>query len=99
MPDQVSGMTCPRTRCESLALPDLRHPDHQVGIEREVVDLGVGDLCADAERGEDVWSVLHDLLLRIDVVLLALGLVPLVRASSSQASTWELLYILSLKSP
>src|SRR5437879_11030625 len=44
MPDQVSGMTFPRTIGESLALPDLRHPDHQVWIEREVVDLGVGDL-------------------------------------------------------
>src|SRR5438477_10556346 len=75
MPDQVSGMTFPRTIGESLALPDLRHPDHQVGIEREVVDLGVGDLRADTKRGENVRRVLRYLFLRAVVVLLPLALV------------------------
>src|SRR5713101_4869713 len=60
---------------DRLALPDLRHPDHEVGVQSEAMDLVARNLSADAENREHVRRVGNDLLLSAVVVLLALGLV------------------------
>src|SRR6266852_7467777 len=60
---------------DRLALPDLRHPDHKLGIQGEALDLVARNLGADAENREHVRCVGNDLLLSVVVILLALGLV------------------------
>src|SRR6266851_7694353 len=60
---------------DRLALPDLRHPDHKIGIQGEALDLVARNLGADAENREHIRCVGNDLLLSVVVILLALGLV------------------------
>src|SRR2546427_10416449 len=60
---------------DRLALPDLRHPDHDIGIQSEAMDLVARNLSADAENREHIRRVGNDLLLSAVVIVLALGLV------------------------
>src|SRR5438445_13301520 len=60
---------------DRLALPDLRHPDHEIGIQSEAMGLVARNLSADAENREHIRRAGHDMLLSAVVTLLALGLV------------------------